>query len=85
MEALLRVAPPPLGPLGGVLAVRRRRGQVSGGQQQSNYVESFDKQDVYKDAVRKEKVKAAFRLENFRAAKSHNPIHNLNMLLQTPF
>ena len=54
---------------------------MSGGQQQSNYVESFDKQDVYKDAVRKEKVKAAFRLENFRAAK----IHNLNMLLQTPF
>ena len=54
---------------------------MSGGQQQSNYVESFDKQDVYKDAVRKEKVKAAFRFENFRAAK----IHNLNMLLQIPF
>ena len=58
---------------------------MSGGQQQSNYVESFDKQDVYKDAVRKEKVKAAFRLENFRAAKIHNPTHNLNLLLQTQF
>ena len=58
---------------------------MSGGQQQSNYVESFDKQDVYKDAVRKEKVKAVFRLENYRAAKIHNQIHNLNMLLRTPF
>ena len=58
---------------------------MSGGQQQSNYVESFDKQDVYKDAVRKEKVKAAFRLENFRVAKIHNPTQNLNLLLRTPF
>ena len=54
---------------------------MSGSQHQSNYVEKFDKQDAYKDAVRKEKVKAAFRLENFRAVKIHNP----NMLLQTPF
>ena len=54
---------------------------MSGDQHQSNYVENFNKQDVYKDAVRKEKVKAAFRLDNFRAAKTQN----LNMLLQTPF
>ena len=58
---------------------------MSGDQHQSSYVENFNKQDVYKDAVRKEKVKAAFRFENYRAAKIHNQIHNLNMLLQTPF
>ena len=58
---------------------------MSGGQQQSNYVESFDKQDVYKDAVRKEKVKAVFRLENYQSTKINNQIHNLDMLLRTTF
>ena len=54
---------------------------MNGDQHQSNYAENFNKQDVYKDAVRKEKIKAALRFENFRAAKTHN----LNMLLQTSF
>ena len=53
---------------------------MNGDQHQNNYVENFNKQDVYKDAVRKEQVKADLRLDNFRATK----IHNLNMLLQTP-
>ena len=80
-EALLRVVPPPLGPLGGMLAGRRCRGQVSGGQQQSNYVENFkDKPDACKDAVRQVRIKVAFQKYRqnkvFRAAKTHNRIRN---------